>query len=211
MAHRFLATWLAIGLASASPKARLEEIDAWLVGGREAPKHWAVRAPGDLDGPARVLKMSVQKEVNRSTLRFGGAEVDVVVKALRHGGAFEFGDRDSDIAYFELLYLESLRGEPGVPRLYGGWRTPTSVVWVTSYGGDTVASHLRCEGGRELSRRGYCGARDKTDEDRPAIAGAAYARRAAEAPLELARSWLRCFRSFGEVGGFVLTDFKPDQ
>lgn len=144
-------------------------------------------------------------------LRFGGAEVDVVVKALRHGGAFEFGDRDSDIAYFELLYLESLRGEPGVPRLYGGWRTPTSVVWVTSYGGDTVASHLRCEGGRELSRRGYCGARDKTDEDRPAIAGAAYARRAAEAPLELARSWLRCFRSFGEVGGFVLTDFKPDQ
>ena len=56
MAHRFLATWLAIGLASASPKARLEEIDAWLVGGREAPKHWAVRAPGDREFRIGIIR-----------------------------------------------------------------------------------------------------------------------------------------------------------
>ncbi|KAH8080331.1 hypothetical protein JL720_9023 [Aureococcus anophagefferens] len=38
-----------------------------------------------------------------------------------------------------------------------------------------------------------------------------YDARARDAPLDLARAWLRCFRSFGERGGFVLTDFKPEQ
>ena len=45
----------------------------------------------------------------------------------------------------------------------------------------------------------------------PLLLSPAYAGRARDAPLDLARAWLRCFRSFAERGGFVLTDFKPAQ
>ncbi|KAH8048208.1 hypothetical protein JL722_12612 [Aureococcus anophagefferens] len=54
----------------------------------------------------------------------------VIVKALRKAaGPFAFGDRASDIAYFELVYLEYLRGAPGVPLLHGGWETRSHVFW----------------------------------------------------------------------------------
>ena len=44
---------------------------------------------------------SYQKEVNIS--RLAGSAAPVVVKALQNAGAFAFGHRESDIAYFELL------------------------------------------------------------------------------------------------------------
>ncbi|KAH8099026.1 hypothetical protein JL720_2000 [Aureococcus anophagefferens] len=118
--------------------------------------------------------------------------VPVVVKALRKAGLFAFGHRESDIAYFELLYLEFLRGEAGIPVLYGGWTTPSHVVWVTSNGGRPVAQ------GRGTRRV-------------PAMFPAQYNQLARDAPLALAKAWFKCFRSFGERGGFVLTDFKPEQ
>ena len=91
-----------------------------------------------------------------------------------------------------LLYLEWLRGEPGIPWLWGGWTTPSRVVWIVSHGGDRVGT------GKALSTH-------------RAHFSPAYERRARERPLDLARAWLRCFRSFAEWGGFVLTDFKPEQ
>ena len=169
----------------------LERLDAWLTNASAPPPtHWRVRSPDDLDNRTdHVLSHSGYKDVWLSQLRDGRR---VVVKALRREGAFEFGDRASDIAYFELLFLEGLRGEPGIPKLFGAYKTPTHVIWATSNGGGRVAT-----GGKVKN---------------PAIKySEVYDARARSAPLDLARAWLRCFRSFGERGGFVLTDFKPEQ
>ena len=174
---------------------RLRKIDEWITSNhREAPPaHWRVRGPEDIAAESTVLVESKQKEVNASTLaRAGDGESvapRVIIKALRREAAFAFGNRESDIAYFELLYLEYLRDEPGIPHLYGGWTSPSHVVWVVSDGGTQIGS----------------GRKD------PKMAPE-YDARAREAPLELARSWFRLFRSFAEQpGGFVLTDFKAEQ
>ena len=87
---------------------RLEQIDAWLAGGA-APDAWQVRGPRDLAGEGVALAESIQKEVNASSIvrERDGRRVPVVVKALRKARQFAFGHRDSDIAYFELLWRES--------------------------------------------------------------------------------------------------------
>ena len=176
---------------TASRLGRLQDIDDWLSNASGGPpRHWRVRSPADVSGNSTALVESYQKEVNIS--RLAGSAAPVVVKALQNAGAFAFGHRESDIAYFELLYLEWLRGEPGIPWLFGGWTTPSRVVWVVSDGGDRVGT------GKALSTH-------------RAHFSPAYERRARERPLDLARAWLRCFRSFAEWGGFVLTDFKPEQ
>ena len=177
---------------------RLEQIDAWLAGGA-APDAWRVRGPRDLAGEGVALAESIQKEVNASSIvrERDGRRVPVVVKALRKARQFAFGHRDSDIAYFELLWLEYLRGEPGVPALYGGWMTSEHLVWVVSHGGPLIGT-IRDP-------------RVNHNRKKPPIMLSAYDEMAREDPLHLARSWLRCFRSFGERGGFVLTDFKVDQ
>ena len=172
----------------------LERLDAWLTNASAPPPtHWRVRSPDDLDNRTdHVLEHGGLKRVWLSQLRDGRR---VVVKAVRRQkGPFEFGDRASDIAYFELLFLEGLRGEPGIPELFGAYKTPTHVMWVTSNGGGRVATG----GGFKVKKSGI-----KYSE--------VYDARARSAPLDLARAWLRCFRSFGERGGFVSTDFKPEQ
>ena len=177
---------------------RLEQIDAWLAGGA-APDAWRVRGPRDLAGEGVPLAKSIQKEVNASSIvrERDGRRVPVVVKALRKARQFAFGHRDSDIAYFELLWLEYLRGEPGVPALYGGWMTSEHLVWVVSHGGPLIGT-IRDP-------------RVNHNRKKPPSMLSAYDEMARENPLHLARSWLRCFRSFAERGGFVLTDFKVDQ
>ncbi|KAH8067515.1 hypothetical protein JL721_7629 [Aureococcus anophagefferens] len=124
---------------TASRLGRLQDIDDWLSNARGGPpRHWRVRSPADVSGNSTALVESYQKEVNIS--RLAGSAAPVVVKALQNAGAFAFGHRESDIAYFELLYLEWLRGEPGIPWLWGGWTTPSRVVWVVSHGGDRVGT-----------------------------------------------------------------------
>jgi hypothetical protein len=193
--HIALASLLTITNAHETTK-HLERLDAWLTNASAPPPtHWRVRSLDDFDNRTdHVLSHSGQKDVWLSQLRDGRR---VVVKALRQKGAFEFGDRASDIAYFELLFLEGLRGEPGIPELFGAYETPTHVVWAMSNGGGRVAT-----GTGTLSHSG---------KKHPITYSKVYDARARDAPLDLARAWLRCFRSFGERGGFVLTDFKPEQ
>ena len=186
--HIALASLLTITNAAFQTFKRLERLDAWLTNASAPPTHWRVRSPDDLDNRTDHMH-SGYKDVWLSQLRDGRR---VVVKTLHHEGAFEFGGRTSDIAYFELLFLEGLRGEPGIPKLFGAYKTPTHVMWATSNGGGRVAT-----GGKVKN---------------PAIKySEVYDARARSAPLDLARAWLRCFRSFAERGGFVLTDFKPEQ
>ena len=192
--HIALASLLTITNAHETIK-HLERLDAWLTNASAPPTHWRVRSPDDLDNRMDlVLSHSGQKDVWLSRLRDGRR---VVVKALRREGAFEFGDRASNIAYFELLFLEGLRGEPGIPELFGAYETPTHVVWAMSNGGGRVAT-----GTGTLSHSG---------KNHTIKYSKVYDARARDAPLDVARAWLRCFRSFGERGGFVLTDFKPEQ
>ena len=71
--------------------------------------------------------------------------------------------------------------------LYGGWWDDAGhLVWVQSFGGESPGNHSLRTSERYES----------------------YARRT---PLALARAWFRCFRSFAELGGFVLTDFTIAQ
>ncbi|KAH8071604.1 serine/threonine kinase [Aureococcus anophagefferens] len=199
--HIALASLLTITDSLETTK-HLERLDAWLTNASAPPTHWRVRSPDDLDNRTdQALSGGARKDVWLSQLRDGRR---VVVKALRHEGAFEFGDRASNVAYFELLFLEGLRGEPGIPELFGAYETPPfdvahkPLVWATSNGGGRVATGtgtLDSHSGKksEIKYSEVCDAR------------------ARDAPLDLARAWLRCFRSFGERGGFVLTDFKPEQ
>ena len=85
--------------------------------------------------------------------------------------------------YTELLYLEYLRGLPGIPTLHGAWfenvtRSEVRVAYVVADAGATLD------------------------------ASAYYDAWVRAAPLGAARAWLRLGQSFAEVGGFVLTDFK---
>jgi hypothetical protein len=129
--------FLITATGATTPLDRLELIDQWLAGAEGAPKHWRVRGPSDVDDAhVETLSANGQKSVNASRLADGGEKV--VVKSHHNTHEFAFGKRASDIAYFELLYLEYLRGEPGVPTLHGGWTTAHSVVWVTSHDGATI-------------------------------------------------------------------------
>ncbi|KAK7230268.1 hypothetical protein SO694_00187041 [Aureococcus anophagefferens] len=192
---------------------RLERLDAWLASNTSAapPAHWAVTAPSDVRAGSGFVLESGQKQVVASQLT-GTSGAQVIVKALRKAaGPFAFGDRASDIAYFELVYLEYLRGAPGVPLLHGGWETRSHVFWVTSHDGLPIATgkgthaHPMRPPAPPVPRR----ARGARPPKRYYLAD--YDRRATEEPVALAIAWLRCLRSFGERGGFVLTDFKPEQ
>ena len=87
----------------------------------------------------------------------------------------------------EALYLEYLRGQPGIPTLYGAFF-------------DGGALHLVVE---------RCG-RETTGDDKQRLYRG-YLEMAAAHPLGVARAWIRLFRSFAERGGFLLQDFKPSQ
>ena len=74
--------------------------------------------------------------------------------------------------------------ETGARLRYGGWATPSHIVWVTSDGGRRV--------GKGTGRKHH-----------PAIMSGEYDDRVRNKPVATAKAWFRCFRSFGERGGFV--------
>ena len=90
--------------------------------------------------------------------------------------------------YFELLYLEALRGAPGIPELLGAWVEDGNVTYVVRDCGQAIGA-------------GTSG--------KPSILSTAYARRAEHSPLELARALIACFQSF--AGNFLLDDFRVTQ
>ena len=182
---------------------RLKAVHDWFHGRGPAPKFWRVRPgvpptsmwwvpPQTLASSSRRIAGHWQKEVNASAFAYRGETYDVVVKALNEGHTRHGQDLRSRAAVlFEILYLEVLRGAPGVPELYGGWRTEHGLVWVVQHAGEIV--------GQGKDRAG-----------RLSVLSDAYAAACRERPLHIARAWFRCLHSIVE-GGFVLTDFKIDQ
>ena len=145
---------------------RFERVNDFFVGkGAVAPPEWwAVRNASDVRVESDVMAHGMNKKVSRGTVVVDGRDVDVVVKApfrdflgewLRrkdrrnqkqekrkeqHGHRWLTTDPEFGDFYTELCYLEFLRGQPGVPTLYGGWYgiNAPHYVLVIEYGGDII-------------------------------------------------------------------------
>ena len=147
-----------------------------------APDTWTVRSSNDLTGPITEI-YDKAKRVSRA--HFKGRRV-VVKTGGRHGLSNE--NRGAGVLYFELLYLEALRGAPGIPELLGAWVEDGNVTYVVRDCGQAIGA-------------GTSG--------KPSVMAPAYAQRAEHYPLELARALIACFQSF--AANFLLEDFRAMQ
>merc|ERR1719352_2060673 len=97
----------------------------------------------------------------------------VIVKQNRKSG-----DGGGTTLYMELVYLESLRGRPGVPELLGAWWEASRLTYATVDGGEPISAEVP-----------------------PLRTGARrFATWAQKRPLRLARSLLACFWSWASAG-----------
>ena len=176
-----LALLVAHATAADELLARAATIDVFFQNAT-APDTWTVRSSNDLTGPITEI-YDKAKRVSRA--HFKGRRV-VVKTGGRHGLSNE--NRGAGVLYFELLYLEALRGAPGIPELLGAWVEDGNVTYVVRDCGQAIGA-------------GTSG--------KPSVMAPAYARRAEHSPLELTRALLACFQSF--AGNFLLDDFRVTQ
>jgi len=163
--------------------ARAAALDRWWTTGA-APPGWTVARAMDVDGPWRQIgKQANAKQVYRASV--GG--LPVVVKMSQKSS-----DSGGGTLYLEILYLAALRGEPGIPKLYGVWRDGEHVVYVVGDCGDPIGM-----GEPEFGTK-------------PTILSEAFTKRAEENPLRLARSLLLYFRSWAS-DGYLQNSFKAEQ
>ena len=172
MMKRVVSLALLVATATADETlARAATIDAFFQNAT-APDTWTVRSHSDLTGPIAEI-YDKAKRVSRA--HFKGRRV-VVKTGGRHGLSNE--NRGAGVLYFELLYLEALRGAPGIPELLGAWVEDGNVTYVVRDCGQAIGA-------------GTSG--------KPSIMAPAYAQRAEHYPLELARALLACFRSWASM------------
>ena len=198
--------WLRLLLAAAAAAERtvnmagVVEVDAWMHHRAPPPRRWDATDPAALGAKWTKLSSGFYKEVHRATL--GGDDVVVKRRKLykadrkRAGGAALRGEalyHEREVRG-EVLYLEYVRGLPGVPRLRGAWldANGTRVTYAVDLAGSSLG-----DGDGDVGHR-----------SRPSKAYAAWARRD---PLACAAALLRCFESFAERGGFFLDDFAVKQ
>ena len=183
MTKRVVSLALLVATATADEMlARAATIDAFFKNAT-TPATWSVRSRSDLTGPITGI-YDKAKKVSRA--HFKGRRV-VVKAGGRHGLSNE--NRGAGVLYFELLYLEALRGAPGIPELLGAWvEAGGNVTYVVRDCGQAIGA-------------GTSG--------KPSILSTAYAKRAEHSPLELARALIACFQSF--AGNFLLDDFRVTQ
>ena len=173
----------------AAGNRRMRVFYAWLRGETvSAPSWWTVRSERDLTsesvgagagydlGSAKTLKTSTIEADNGMILR-------VVVKTPVRGA------RGAEAAK-EAAYLEALRGEAGVPELYGGWLRDGRPSFVVADCGPAIGTGA----GTEAS---------------PAALSESYREVARRKPLKLARSWLALGHAFAELGGYAAEDLAP--
>ena len=173
-----------LGHASAMATAR------WLAAAptRPPPAHWNITHAAQIcDYEYPELGKGMEKRVYKARTLAG--KQPVIVKITKN----EFNNSDMYSPYpgltyrndwaNELMYLEYLRGQPGVPHLLGGWRNESSAAIV-----------LHDAGARSIHKAG-----NTSDE---------YVALARSRPIALARAILECFRTFSEWGGFMSLDWS---
>ena len=160
---------------------RAAALDAWWERGAP-PAAWTVSRASDV-GKGALQEIGAASKAKRVFRTHIGNESVVLKRAS--------GATGGDDVYLEMVYLEALRGRPGVPRLRGAWREGDAVVYVVDDCG--------AEMGQTPGLKG-----------KPVALAAAYRNRAAAAPLALARALLACFGSFASAG-YVVDDFKAQQ
>ena len=104
----------------------------------------------------------------------------------------------------EAIYMEYLRGEPGIPTLYGAFFDSRG----DGDGGGRV-------GGRTLhivvEMMGNRVGEGSGSALKPTRLSEGYKAMAVRDPIGVAAAWVRCFRSFALHGGYLLHDFTPRQ
>ena len=171
--------------------------DAWLSNGT-APATWSITREAQLEH-FQLLSEGTAKSVRAATFK----RRRVIVKSDRssaHVHAFRGGKADAAAASVaamhrselraELVYLEYLRGLPGVPDLLGGWVDGAGVTYVVEDAGTPIHVVHHDSRMKDVNK---------------------YMMLARRRPLGVARAILDCFRSFSEIGGFFLDDFAPHQ
>jgi len=174
----------------------------------QANSNWMLR---DLQLPKSLaawtlLGVGAHKEVYRLQPQIGGETAPIIMKrgkgSLKKEGKMFFerqlawaqNGRPEQI--IEILYLEYLRHQPGVPELLGGYieqRVPHNRTHTEPY----LVWLLRDTGGSPIWGKN--------------VPSTIYESLAREKPVELAIAILRCFRSFSDVGGFFMRDLLPKQ
>ncbi len=164
---------------------RAKAIDDWFAAptNRTTPVAWTVRRKSDVQLGEMISSRA--KKVYRGSMR--GAPVIVKGKG-RHAAQ---GDYGGDVLWEEMIYLEALRGEPGIVPLHGAWFSDDArhVSFVVGDCGPPIG---------------------KTSRDKPPLMSRAFDKRARKRPLELAKAILECFGAWASRG-YILDDFKAQQ
>ena len=148
---------------------------------------WTVSRRRDIQGRMRLVTSGNAKQVlTGGTYR----NQSIIVKG---SSANHTRDKLGDAVHLELVYLEAVRGAPGIPELLGAWREGEHVWYAVA------------DGGRPIGVAGQPGKGSKAT-----VLSSEFIELARHKPLELARALLRCFRSWASAG-FLLDDFKAQQ
>ena len=181
--------------------ARVTAVNQWFAAAHRSeraphPPHWVVSGPSmRLQRQPGPTMLGTTKVAYAARLyRNNKSPLDVVVKQGRTRPTS--GRNNTCIRYeleLEVLYLELLRGSPGVPMLYGGWFDENwGLVYVVQHAGASLGTLIPGHRAQYMINQAY---------DTAAL----------HRPVELMREIVRCFISFAELGGFFLSDFKPIQ
>ena len=93
-----------------------------------APKAWTVAKPNDVPRPWHEIGASSKsKTVYRATVK--GKSVILKGRKMRKDGK-TVNTVGGGVLYLEMVYLEALRGRPGIPELLGAWWDGPHVVLV---------------------------------------------------------------------------------
>ena len=192
------------------------------------PAHWLVKRREDLLGSINrdgsnvtweLVSFGSWKRVYRALLRpsVGTKERQrVIVKKCLDDGAQ--GQTIGELLN-ELIYLEYLRGQAGVPHFLGAYReTPRQCTRVT-VGGGVIEQQQSCSRQQQQQQpaviyvvvRDSGGGRLGNNFGAASVVSASYERLTRERPLATTRAILEAFQSFSERGGFLLRDFTPQQ
>ena len=180
------------------PVVHIKAILAWMDKRRyaRAPAHWLVLNASQLNARHFWNRIGGGNSKDVYQTRLNTSAATPVVTKVGHYRWSDDRHKASEIVR-EMLYLEYLRGLPGVPLLLGAYHSGSG-------NNKTTTLVVRDSGGRRVITGGL----HPYKKEHPSEL---YTKLAQEQPLALALAILSCFQSFAERGGCLLFDFTPRQ